>query len=176
MPRGLQRFHHSGHLHFVTFSCYHRKPLLAVPQPMNRFVAALEEARQNFGWRIFGYVVMPEHVHLLVDEPERGSLADVIHSLKLSLSKQKSNRKALTSDGDRLWQTRYYDRNIFTSTEFMEKIRYIHRNPVKRGLCEKPEDWLWSSFRHYALKEPGVVEIASEWTLKVREDGSKQNL
>jgi len=53
--------------------------------------------------------------------------------------------------------------------DFREKLRYIHRNPVKRGLCEKAEDWTWSSFRHYALGEVGAVEIESEWTARRRE-------
>ena len=48
--------------------------------------------------------------------------------------------------------------------EFMEKLRYLHRNPVKRGLVKQPAEWKWSSFRHYALREIGVVEIESQWT------------
>ena len=67
------------------------------------------------------------------------------------------------------WQKRYYDRNVRDEREFMEKLRYLHRNPVKAGLCELPEDWPWSSFRHYARREKGVVEIESEWTARDRE-------
>jgi putative transposase len=66
------------------------------------------------------------------------------------------------------WQKRYYDRNIRDRTEFAEKLRYIHRTPVKRGLCANPEDWLWSSFRHYATGEDFSVEIESEWTARKR--------
>jgi putative transposase len=51
--------------------------------------------------------------------------------------------------------------------EFVEKLRYLHRNPVKAGLCNLPEDWRWSSFRHYALREKGVVEIESQWTARI---------
>src|SRR5579864_6820814 len=67
------------------------------------------------------------------------------------------------------WQKRYYDRNVRDEREFVEKLRYIHRNPVKAGLCELPEGWPWSSFRHYALREKGIVEIESEWTARDRE-------
>jgi putative transposase len=69
----------------------------------------------------------------------------------------------------RLWQSRYYDRNVRDHAEFVEKLRYIHRNPVKRGLVDRPEDWPWSSFRHYATGEKGAVEIESEWTARRRE-------
>jgi len=67
------------------------------------------------------------------------------------------------------WQKRYYDRNVRNEHEFKEKLRYLHRNPVKRGLCERPQDWKWSSFRHYVLREKGVVEIEPEWTARDRE-------
>jgi putative transposase len=82
------------------------------------------------------------------------------------------------------WQRRYYDRNVRDEREFMEKLRYLHRNPgvpskpvlgllgwkpVKRGLVKEPADWKWSSFRHYALREVGVVEIESQWTARDRE-------
>ena len=59
---------------------------------------------------------------------------------------------------------RYYDHNVRTYESFVEKLRHIHRNPMKRGLVEKPEDWKWSSFRHYAMAEFGPVEIESQWT------------
>ena len=71
--------------------------------------------------------------------------------------------------GGVFWQKRYYDRNVRDEREFVDKLRYIHRNPVKAGLCKLPEDWRWSSFRHYALREKGVVEIESEWTARDRE-------
>ncbi|MCI0356749.1 MAG: hypothetical protein L0099_17195 [Acidobacteria bacterium] len=63
-----------------------------------------------------------------------------------------------------LWQKRYYDHNVRKHQSFVEKLRYLHRNPVKRGLVERPEEWRWSSFRHYALAEIGPVEIESQWT------------
>jgi putative transposase len=67
------------------------------------------------------------------------------------------------------WQARYYDRNVRDYEEFTVKLRYLHRNPVERGLVAKPEDWKWSSYRHYALRETGVVEIESQWTAADRE-------
>jgi putative transposase len=62
------------------------------------------------------------------------------------------------------WQRRCYGINVHTEEKRVEKLRYIHRNPVMRGLVEKPEDWPWSSFRHYATGEAGAVEIESQWT------------
>ena len=67
------------------------------------------------------------------------------------------------------WQKRYYDRNVRNATEFAVKLRYLHRNPVRRGLVKEAKDWRWSSFRQYAFREMGVVEIESEWTATDRE-------
>jgi putative transposase len=67
------------------------------------------------------------------------------------------------------WEKRYYDRNVRDYSEFTVKLRHLHRNPVKRGLVRTPEEWKWSSYRHYALREIGVVEIESEWTARDRE-------
>jgi hypothetical protein len=67
------------------------------------------------------------------------------------------------------WQKRYYDFNIRNYPQFVEKLRYIHRSPVKAGLCERPEDWEWSSFRYYATGCEGRVEIESEWTARKRQ-------
>ncbi len=67
------------------------------------------------------------------------------------------------------WQKRYYDPNVRDEDEFTVKLRYLHRNPVVRGLVKHPHDWKWSSFRHYALREKGPVEIESQWTAADRE-------
>ena len=103
------------------------------------FESALERVRRSFGFSVYGYNVMPEHVHLLIGEVEH------------------------------FWQKRYYDFNIRNRRQFVEKLKYIHRNPVKRGLCERPEDWEWSSFSQYATGCEGWVEIESEWTARARE-------
>ena len=76
-------------------------------------------------------------------------------------------------DGGRFWQPRYYDFNVFTQRKWTEKLRYIHRNPVTRGLVAMPEDWRWSRYRHWLTGEEGAVEIESEWTFKKREDGNR---
>jgi putative transposase len=82
VPWGLKRFHKSGQTHFVTFSCYHRRPLLTAVVAKRTFDVALERVRRGFGLCVYGYVVMPEHVHLLVGETQRDTLARAVKSLK----------------------------------------------------------------------------------------------
>jgi putative transposase len=119
--------------------------------------------------RIYGYVVMPEHVHLLLSEPKTAGLADAIHYLKLSSAKRVRTRRQIQT-ATSFWEKRYHDRNVRDEREFIAELRYLHRNPVKRGLVADPGEWKWSSFRHYALREVGIVEIESEWTARDREE------
>ena len=197
MPWGLTRFQHSGQSHFVTFCCYHRRPLLASDESRRIFESALERVRHTFRLEVYGYVIMPEHVHLLLSEPRENTLADALKSLKQGVSRRLIRsfplkpkdglsgpplKSSIKTGGPfkpvfglsghvpkHFWQKRYYDFNIRDYAQFVEKLRYIHRNPVKAGLCEHPEDWQWSSFRHYATGFEGRVEIESEWTARKRE-------
>jgi putative transposase len=133
-----------------------------MPASKQTFEIALERVRRDFDLSVYGYVIMPEHVHLLIGEPLRESLADALKSLKQGVSRR------LIGDAEHFWKKRYYDFNIRNAKQFSEKLRYIHRNPVKAGLCTEAEGWEWSSFRHYAFGVVGIVEIESEWTARGR--------
>ena len=153
MTQGLIRYQSSGDTHFVTFSCHGRQPHLTTPTACKLFEKSLEAMRIRHEFHIFGYVVMPEHVHLLVTEPKHTPLSKALQALKLSVAIKSTQRP--------FWQRRYYDFNVFTTGKHTEKLKYIHRNPVTRGLVEKPEDWPYSSHRHYLTGETGTVEIES---------------
>ena len=168
VPRGLKRFHGAGDLHFITFSCYRRRQFLAHASRRGMFLRALEKAAADYQLTVIGYVVMPEHVHLLVSEPERENLSTVIKAVKQSVARRvkrqwrrRSTQQRLFPDSipERFWQARFYDFNVWTAKKRIEKLRYIHRNPVTRGLVESPEQWPWSSFRFYAFGEKGLVTV-----------------
>jgi len=92
---------------------------------------------------------MPEHVHPLMTEPERSCLSAALQMLKQNVAHR-------VSPGVRFWQPRYYDFNVWSAEKRVEKLKYLHRNPVRRGLVEKPEDWKSSSYRHYVTGVDGV--------------------
>ena len=156
MQRGLVRYRHTGNFHFLTFSCFHRLPYLSSAEARDLFLDALERIRLRYRFVVAGYVVMPEHVHLLIGEPRKGDVSAAMHALKLSVSMRRTERP--------FWQARFYDFLVHNDEKRIEKLRYMHRNPVARGLVEKPEDWLWSSFCHYATGVECTVEIESQWT------------
>jgi putative transposase len=114
---------------------------------------------------------MPEHIHLLISEPDRGTPSTVMQVLKqrfarsvLGDMRRRKNRsqgslweEAL--DSGHVWQRRFYDFVVRSQDKKIEKLKYIHRNPVRRGLVLEPEQWAWSSFRWYALGERGPVLV-----------------
>jgi len=161
MPSRLARFQQTGDIHFLTFSCHDRSPYLSTPMSRDLFEQTLERIRRRYVLHVFGYVIMPEHVHVMVSEPRRGLLGRAIQALKVSVSKQSTQRP--------YWLPRYYDFNVHSEEKRVEKLRYMHRNPVTRGLVAHPGEWRWSSFRHYLTGEIGQVEIESFWTAGRRE-------
>ena len=164
MPQKPKRYHQHSCLHFITFSCYRRLQFLASPKACDVFETELERVRRWYGFYVIGYVVMPEHVHLLVSEPERADLAIAVQMLK-----QITSRRLRNQASPRFWQVRYYDFPVWSEKKRVEKLRYMHRNPVKRGLVAKPGDWNWSSFRQWLTGCEGPVEIESQWTARKRE-------
>lgn len=125
---------------------------------------------------VLGYVVMPEHVHLLITEPQRSTVSIAMQALKLGFVRRldrtgiPGSRKIGETRGTpfsdvpratprHFWQARFYDFNVWTEKKRIEKLRYIHRNPVTRGLVASPEQWPWSSFRWYLSGEVGPVKI-----------------
>jgi putative transposase len=151
VPPRLHRYQASKQLHFFTFSCQDRLPYLESAGAKAHFESVLESRRDRYGFSIHGYVIMPEHVHLLVSEPPAEPLSKALASIKREVSR--------LSPHSPFWLPRYYDFNVFSQGKKIEKLRYIHRNPVSRGLTEKPEDYRWSRFRFYALHEIGMVTV-----------------
>jgi putative transposase len=166
MPSGLKRYQTSGSFHFITFTCYHRHPYLNDDHARAVFEETLETIRQRHHFFVFGYVLMPNHVHMLLSEPKLHLLADTLRALKTQTSRK------LKAGSKQFWQTRYFDRNIITQSEFSEKLQYMHRNPVTASLCLNPEDWPWSSYRHWLTGERGQIEIESHWTWSKRENAT----
>jgi putative transposase len=188
MPWGLKRYYGTGALHFITSSCYQRQPFLGTPDRRDLLLKVLELMRDRYRFVVIGYVVMPEHVHLLMSEPQVGTPSTVIQAIKLGFTSRILKKRvphfsrtlrevglfagptSHSNSPHHLWQARFYDFNLWSQRKEVEKLRYMHRNPVVRGLVQQPEDWKWSSFRSYAYKEAGLVTINdwSAWEEKIR--------
>src|ERR1700689_2809522 len=141
MPRGLKRYYGKRDLHFITLSCYRRLPLLRSMRARNLFVKILDEVRNVHGFALVGFVVMPEHIHLLMGEPVKGTPSTVLQVLKQRVSREmrKRQRKRVSgqlrfqfgveNDLPQFWQRRFYDFNVWSQKKKSEKLRYMHLNP-----------------------------------------------
>jgi putative transposase len=161
MRNPLERRYGEGDLHFITFSCTHRRPLLGNAQARDCFVRVLAEVHDRYKFHLIGYVVMPEHVHLLMTEPIKGDPSKVLQVLKQRVSGQlldKIREDDLASE-PHFWQRRFYDFNVWSGKKITEKLNYMHLNPITRGLVVHPREWPWSSWSHYANGERGLIGI-----------------
>ncbi len=174
----LNRCYGQGYLHYITTSCHKRRPLLALSTRRDLFVEVLERVRRRYHFVVVGYVVMPEHVHLLLSEPERGNPSTVMQALKQGFARRILGKLRSQASGgrdgdceDHIWQRRFYDFVLWTAQKRQEKLHYIHQNPVEQGLVDKPEQWRWSSARHYLLGESGPVLVNErvEARMKIRD-------
>jgi putative transposase len=131
----------AGYSHFITTSCFQRRLLLGTPRSRDLFLEVMEEIRQRHQFVVVGYVVMPEHVHFLFTEPERGNPSLVLAALKQDFAHRllrelrataRAQANALWSTPvavGHIWQRRFYDFVVFTEKKRVEKLRYMHRNP-----------------------------------------------
>jgi len=134
------------------------------------FLKVLEQTRVAYEFVVVGYVVMPEHFHLLMSEPEKSDPSQVMQVLKQRFARQVLTQLRRHGGGadEHVWQRRFYDFNVWSAPKHVEKLSYMHRNPVKRGLVLEPEQWPWSSFRSYACGEPGFVLVNAPGSAKLK--------
>ncbi|MDX1968181.1 MAG: transposase, partial [Planctomycetaceae bacterium] len=165
-----------GHAHALTFSCFQRRPFLSRDRSRLWFLRALEAARDRHAFDLWAWCIMPEHVHLLLwPRNPVYSISSILKTLKLSVSslalayvrqfapqslRQFEDRQPNGCVAHRFWQRGGgYDRNLTEPRTIFAEIDYIHANPVKRHLCERSIDWLWSSAREYAQPGSGAIRL-----------------
>jgi len=153
MRNPLERRYGQGDLHFITFSCVRRCPMLGESAVRDHFVRILDEVRTRYAFPLIGYVVMPEHVHLLINESTKANPSVAIRVLKqrVSYALMKPHRNNGAGENEsHFWQRRFYDFNVYSGKKLTEKLNYMHLNPIKRNLVADPKDWPWSSWSHYS--------------------------
>ncbi|MGE3107390.1 MAG: transposase [Phycisphaerales bacterium] len=159
-----------GQVRFVTFSCQRRLPLFSNAKIANVFAQSLTRARATMRFDLYAWVVMPEHVHLLLRPNDDDTLARALWFLKKSVAHRVLARwrrlrapvlaRLATPEGSaRFWQKGGgFDRNVRDEAEFCKTVHYIHQNPVGRGLVERAEQWTWSSVRWWMGERAGELE------------------
>ena len=170
--RQRKRYEIKNQPRFLTFSCYQRLALFNNDKIKNRFVEHLSDVQQTKSFELVAWVIMPEHIHLLLtpDLPDH-PVPNILETLKRGFAREvlshwRSLQAPILSRIGRANGTMYfwqrgggYDRNVRDEKELQEKFDYIHNNPCKRGLVESPTDWPWSSARYAAGKTNHILEI-----------------
>ena len=176
LRKACKRYNSPGDAHHLTFSCYQRLPLLQSDRLREWLAESINSARESQRFDLWGYVFMPEHVHLLLCPLQDGySISRILSAIKRPVAyraighSKKTQSKLLAQltsqcpDGTikhHLWQAGGgYDRNLNTAKAIHEALDYIHNNPVHRGLVERADDWFWSSYGGWWGKREGRIRI-----------------
>lgn len=170
-----RRFDEVGSARELTFSCYRGYRFLERDRVRSWFIEALANARQKCAFDLWAYVVMPEHVHVLIcPRKSASSVSEFLRQLKEPVARQAIDylkqrspvwlAKLRVREGrivrHRFWQPGGgYDRNLVELATVHRAIEYIHMNPVRRGLVGRPEDWAWSSAGWYRGLRPAPIEM-----------------
>ena len=172
----IRHFDELNHVHELTFSCFQRLPLLVDNEWREQFCMALDRAIARHQYRLLAYVLMPEHVHLIVHpQPDGSSVSDLLRAIKRPFS-YRIKQRLIESNSSllnkltirqrpgvmtfRFWQEGPgFDRNLTESSTIVAAVNYVHLNPVRRGLCERAVDWKWSSARWFEASEDNNTEI-----------------
>jgi putative transposase len=175
-----KRIYGAGELQFITTSTYRRAPLFRSERLCRCFVQRLKEVRQQFQFLLIGWVLMPDHFHLLLRPQPAAATPLILKGLKEETAERilKTLRENVSypwcrtmsarlrlpptvhdESHYRLWQRRYFPFNVFTEEKCREKLNYMHNNPVKRGLVSSPGEWPWSSWRFYHLQDASIASM-----------------
>jgi putative transposase len=179
MPR-QRHFYGQNDLHYLTANIYRRARIFDSDRFKLNFVQTLHDLRTELGFKIVGYVLMPEHCHLLIWPGPLANPSQIMQKLSertanFILRNLRQNvvfpwcqkmRKRFELPPTvhhhahyRVWNRRGYDMNLWSEKKRIEKVDYMHNNPVKRGLVEKPGDWPWSSWRFYYLEDTSILAM-----------------
>ena len=165
-----------GHAHELTFSCHDRRPLLSKDRTRHWLVQSIEQARHRWNFALWAWVILPEHVHLLIRPRDHEyNMAPILKAIKQPVAQkamaylkehapEAAEQFRVTRPGGkvehRFWQQGGgYDRNVFDPEYARTAIEYFHANPVRRQLVSSPLDWVWSSARWYAGDVNAILKI-----------------
>jgi putative transposase len=178
---GPPHFHIEGHVYYITTVVYDRLPIFTRPSFVIPLLDSLNFYRHQRAFKLLGYVIMPEHLHLILWPFGDPTIPDIMRDYKkftarriirqaqvegidewLTASKRAGQETERSMN--KVWQDSYWDTNIYTERFLRQKLDYIHHNPVRAGLVEAPEDYAYSSYRNYMYGEERLIEIDQDWT------------
>jgi REP element-mobilizing transposase RayT len=177
---GLPRFHIEGHIYYITTVIHNRLPVFTRPSFITPLYDSLNFYRYKQEFKLLGYVIMPDHMHLILWPFGTPTISDIMRDHKKFTSTriirqanieqieawmtafEQAGRETRRSE-HKVWQDSYWDVNIYTERFLRQKLNYLHRNPLRAGLVESPEQYVYSSYRNYVFGEQWLIEIDQDW-------------
>ena len=176
----LPRFRIEGHLYYVTTVVYGRLPIFRRASFVLPLLDSLNYYRYANEFKLLGYAIMPDHVHLLIWPVGAATVSDIMRNYKEFTAKRIAKQaqveglaewsQAFLRAGQetghaqsKVWQDNYWDENVYSERFLRQKLNYIHRNPVRGGLVSQPEDYPYSSYRAYVLGDETLLEVDRDW-------------
>lgn len=159
MP-GIRRYHEDGAAYFVTTATHNRKPIFADSGAAELLLTVLTYQKYDHGFCLFGFVIMPDHFHAIIQPSGDSQLSIIMKAVKGNFSRM---YKAYCEHTGHVWQRRFYDRGIRDTHDLRTALEYIHNNPVAAGLTEDRLLYRYSSARCYHSPEPVYVALVDRW-------------
>ncbi len=176
----IKRYRIEGSIFYITSNVYHRLCIFTRPSFIIPIIDSLNYYRYQYACKLIGYVIMPDHIHLLIWPQDARIVTDFMRDFKRFTSGRITRQAKLegkidwlakfveaghkTSRADyKVWQDSFWEQTIYTKRFLTQKLNYIHMNPVRAGICKAPQDYLYSSYRNYFLHDNQLIEIDSEW-------------
>ncbi len=176
----LPRYHIEGHVYYITTNVYNRLRIFTRPSFIVPLFDSLNFYRYRQTFKLAGYVIMPDHIHLLIWPYGHSTVADITRDYKEFTAKRiirqaevegikewvEAFRQAGEETGrseNKVWQDSYWDVNVFTAPFLRQKLQYMHENPIRAGLVKNPGDYPYSSYRNYELREEWMIQIDRDW-------------
>lgn len=174
------RYHINGHIYYVTTNIYSHLKLFTSPAYILPLLDSLNFYRHKYQFKVLGYVIMPDHLHLML-WPQGEKMLDVIMrdykkftAVRIIRQAEVEGRTDLLSEfvaagqstrrsQNKVWQDSYWDKNIFSERFLRQRLNYIHRNLVRAGLVKNAEEYPYSSYRNYALDDHSIIEMDGGW-------------
>ncbi len=170
----------AGDIYYITNVIYNRLPIFTRPSFVVPIIDSLNFYRYKQSYKVLGYVIMPDHFHILIWPYGDVPVSDMMRDLKrftsgriarqAEVEEKKEWLEAFRAAGEKteradykVWQDGYWDKNIFSEKMLRQKLNYIHNNPIRAGLVESPDKYPYSSFRNYELDDEALIEIDKDW-------------
>ncbi|MBI5353574.1 MAG: transposase [Chloroflexi bacterium] len=175
-----KRYRIDGSIYYITSVTYNRLKLFTQPSFIILIIDSLNYYRYQYSCKIIGYVIMPDHIHLLILPQEEKAVTDFMRDFKRFTSGRITRQakvegktelvKTFESAGTeteradyKVWQDSFWEQSVYTEKFLKQKLDYIHLNPVRAGIVESAGDYLYSSYRNYFLNDNQLMEIDTHW-------------